>query len=86
MMKFEDWRKQFSDDVEAAKVAYKEMLRLQNNQSNYVTPKGWKLVPIEPTKEMVDKACLDHGYPCGSRFIYVQGYRSMVDVAPDYKP
>ena len=45
-------------------------------------PEGYKLVPIEPTKEMVQKACSDHGYPSGDRNIYVQGYRSMLAAAP----
>ena len=49
-------------------------------------PEGWKLVPIEPTKEMVQKACTDHGYPNGDHSVYVRGYRSMLAAAPKVKP
>lgn len=45
-------------------------------------PEGWKLVPVEPTKAMVDAACEKHGYPCGDRYIYAKGYRSMLAAAP----
>jgi hypothetical protein len=45
-------------------------------------PEGYKLVPIEPTPEMIQAACRDHGYPGGSRRIYRDGYRSMVAAAP----
>ena len=47
-----------------------------------LVPPGWKLVPDEPTKEMIARACKDHGYPGGSRRIYRDGYRSMLDAAP----
>lgn len=43
---------------------------------------GWKLVPMEPTAEMVAAACRDHGYPGGTRSVYVLGYRSMLAAAP----
>jgi hypothetical protein len=45
-------------------------------------PQGWKPVPVEPTKEMVQRACDDHGYPGGSRWVYRAGYRSMLAAAP----
>ena len=47
---------------------------------------GWKLVPIEPTKEMTQRACADHGYPHGGPDVYARGYRSMLDAAPEAKP
>ena len=47
---------------------------------------GWKLVPIEPTTEMIQKACSDHGYPCGDRSVYARGYRTMLAAAPEAKP
>lgn len=45
-------------------------------------PQGWKMVPVEPTKEMLQRACSDHGYPGGSRWVYRDGYRSMLAAAP----
>ena len=45
-------------------------------------PEGWKLVPAEPTKEMIGQACKDHGYPGGDRSVYARGYRSMLAAAP----
>lgn len=48
-------------------------------------PEGWKLVPIEPTREMIQKACSDHGYPCGDRSVYARGYRAMLAAAPEAK-
>ena len=45
-------------------------------------PQGWRLVPVEPTKEMIQRACDDHGYPGGSRWVYRDGYRSMLATAP----
>ena len=48
-------------------------------------PEGWKLVPIEPTREMIQKACSDHGYPCGDRSVYARGYRTMLAAAPEIK-
>ena len=47
---------------------------------------GCKLVPIEPTKEMIQRACADHGYPHGDSDVYARGYRSMLDAAPEAKP
>lgn len=47
---------------------------------------GYKLVPIEPTKEMTQRACADHGYPHGDPDVYARGYRSMLDAAPEAKP
>ena len=43
---------------------------------------GWKLVPAEPTKEMIKQACKDHGYSGGDRSVYARGYRSMLAAAP----
>lgn len=43
---------------------------------------GWVAVPVEPTKEMIDRACADHGFPGGSRWIYRDGYKSMLAARP----
>lgn len=43
----------------------------------------WKMVPVEPTKEMIDQACKDHGYPGGQRMIYAWAYASMLAAAPE---
>ena len=45
-------------------------------------PEGWKLVPVEPTREMIQAACDKHGYPGGSRWVYRDGYRTMLTAAP----
>lgn len=46
---------------------------------------GWKLVPVEPTKEMVAAACREHGYPGGNRRVYALGYRAMLNAVPENK-
>lgn len=51
-------------------------------QALSAAPAGWKLVPVEPTKEMVAAACREHGYPGGSRAAYVLGYKSMLAASP----
>lgn len=43
---------------------------------------GWKLVPVEPTREMIQAACDKHGYPGGDGWVYRDGYNAMLAVAP----
>lgn len=43
-------------------------------------PKGWKLVPIEPTKEMCDAA--QDKFEHGMLITYQQMYRSMIAASP----
>jgi hypothetical protein len=50
--------------------------------SKGAVPEGFKLVPIEPTKEMIQQACSDHGYPSGDRTVYKRGYQSMLAASP----
>lgn len=54
---------------------------LTTSQPAPAVPDGFALVPVEPTKEMIDRACADHGYPGGNRWIYRDGYKSMLDAA-----
>jgi hypothetical protein len=55
---------------------------LWSNQPPIALLDGWKLVPIEPTREMVQAACDKHGYPGGDRFTYARGYKAMLAAAP----
>ena len=43
-------------------------------------PEGWKLVPVEPTEEMLN-ACWDTPYSS-----YIRKYKAMLAAAPEYKP
>ena len=63
--------------VAAARDAQWQSTRLRGG-----VPEGWKLVPVEPTKEMIQAACDKYGYPSGNRWVYRDGYRAMLQAAP----
>ena len=46
-------------------------------------PEGWKLVPVEPTKEMLDKGRIDNSIH--GRTLAEACYRSMLNAAPEQK-
>lgn len=56
--------------------------KLEQASRRAPVPQGWKLVPDEPTKEMIQRACSDHGFPGGSRWVYRDGYKSMLAATP----
>jgi len=49
-------------------------------------PDGFVLVPLQPTREMVIRACKDHGYPGGDGRAYSRGYLSMLAARPEVSP
>ena len=75
------------DTYEQAKAKLDNLLRFHVDvATDPAVNGGWKLVPIEPTREMIQKACSDHGYPCGDCSVYARGYRTMLAAAPEAKP
>jgi hypothetical protein len=51
-------------------------------------PEGWKLVPLEPTPEMIE-AGRDAEHRCGMlprQAPVAYGYRAMVKAAPEFHP
>ncbi|MDY0250749.1 MAG: hypothetical protein RBR45_11950 [Pseudomonas sp.] len=50
--------------------------------ASLAAPSGWKLVPIEPTKEMADAAMRSDGTACDPRSIACEDYRAMLEAAP----
>lgn len=51
-----------------------------DTRSRAPVPKGWKLVPIEPTTEMRDAA--QAAFEQGMMITYQQMYRAMINAAP----
>jgi len=45
-------------------------------------PNDYVVMPKEPTKEMVQRACDDHGYPSGDSSNFSRGYKSMLSASP----
>lgn len=45
-------------------------------------PEGWVLVPNLATREMVQAACDQLGYPGGGRHVYAKSYAAMLAAAP----
>lgn len=52
--------------------------------NHVVIPAGHKLVPIQPTKEMIE-AARDH-YEGAGYYLPYSLYQSMINAAPEYKP
>ena len=48
-------------------------------------PKGWKLVPIEPTDEMIEKLTLIIRQSAWGRGNVVSQYKKLIEVAPDQR-
>lgn len=49
-------------------------------------PDGWKLVPIEPTQEMIDAVIEEEfGMNGATHLSYRQLYKAMLSAAPEYK-
>lgn len=49
-------------------------------------PDGWRLVPVEPTKEMIEAAFMSEDVAFDSRSIVITDYRAMLAAAPSPAP
>lgn len=48
-------------------------------------PPGWKLVPVEPTQEMLDEVCSSDGIEPWTDEVVTSTYRAMIAAAPEVK-
>jgi len=66
-------------DTEAMRVA----LAAHPHTGYSAVPEGWKLVPVEPTKEMLDAVCSSDGYEPWTDGTMTETYKAMLAAAPE---
>lgn len=59
------------------------MREMEECNPGFKVPDGWKLVPLEPTKEMSIAGCQ---VPLNKAARHNTVYRAMLAAAPEYKP
>lgn len=82
-----DWRKADVTQVTFYQLVEDTRAILESNSDAQPTPDGWKLVPIEPTQEMLNHVIDERldALVAGKEHTFIDIYKAMLATAPETK-